>query len=234
LPAEVAVVSATGRRTYRSKRGRKVNGPPFIQLHHYLVDSDAWHQLSLPARAAYIELARLYNGVNNGMIIMSVRTLAVLVPCNKDTAGRALTELELAGFIKPTKIGTFHRKQRHATKYRLTCYRDDRTGELPTKDFYPAKRQAARSEIFGQTVRTNRTDDRQRDVSVRNGRTVGADSDPSTVRTNRTHLESYHRPLEPNSPIAVAAVVRLRGRFRRGCSSSREGARCRRAATGTG
>src|SRR4051794_16141018 len=122
-------MGATARDSYRRKRGRKINGPPFVQLHYYLLDCEAWHRLSLCARAAYIEVARLYNGTNNGRLAMSVRRLAALIPCATDTASRALTELELAKFLDVTKTGSFRRRERHSSEYRLTAYRCDVTGQ---------------------------------------------------------------------------------------------------------
>src|SRR5262249_37485083 len=68
-------------------------------------------------------------------LALSVRTLAQRFGCSKDTAGRSLNELEEKGFIEPTKISTFRRKDRLATEYRLTNYRDDVAGVLPTKAF---------------------------------------------------------------------------------------------------
>jgi hypothetical protein len=190
----------TARANYRRKRGRKAKGPPFVQLHYFLLDSAAWHGLSLAARAAYIELARVYNGINNGSIAMSVRRLAAAVPCNKDTAVRVLDELESSGFIEVAKIGTFKRKEKRATEYRLDAYRCDVTGKLPAKRFDPSKKYVALlSENFGQTVRKNRTESREHEQAVRNFRTVATKIDESTVRPNRTHIESNHGgfALEP-------------------------------------
>src|SRR5262249_29943369 len=124
----------SARDIYRRKHGKKSNGPPFVQLHYYLLDSDAWHRLSLPARAAYIELARLYDGTNNGRLAMSVRTLAARIPCGKNTASRALEELEVSGFISVMKVGSFDgRHSLRASEYRLMIYRCDVTGELSDK-----------------------------------------------------------------------------------------------------
>jgi hypothetical protein len=137
-------------------RNRNRNhGPPFVQIHHYLMDSKAWHELTPWARCAYLELARRYNGTNNGKIVMAVRTLAETMPCNKDTAARVLNDLELAGFITVNKIGSFSGNGvRQGTEYRLTSFRDDTTGELPTKSFDPGKKWIGASEA---SVRPHRT-----------------------------------------------------------------------------
>jgi hypothetical protein len=196
----------TARDNYRRKHGRKSKGPPFVQLHYYLLDSEAWHRLSSSARAGYIELARLYKGVNNGNLAMSARRLAKLIPCNKDTAARVLNELESEGFIDVVKVGTFNRKERLACEYRLTSYRCDVTGELPSKRFDPSKRYAARSEIFGQKARKSRTDERQGSQPVRTNRTVNRNWTQSSVRLSRTHIESNHmrESAPPSSAVASA------------------------------
>jgi hypothetical protein len=117
----------------RRKQGRPKTGPPFVQLFKYMLRSPAWLSLSTVARAAYVQLALRYDGVNNGMIALSVRVLAEELGCGKDTASRALIELEDAGFIETLKIGSF--SSRMASEYRLTTFRCDATGELPTKKF---------------------------------------------------------------------------------------------------
>ena len=198
----------TARDNYRRKHGRKAKGPPFVQLHYYLLDSKAWHRLSATARAGYIELARLYNGVNNGKLAMSARRLAELIPCNKDTAARILNELESQGFIDVMKVGAFHRKDRIASEYRLACYRCDVTGEPPSRRFDPSKRYAARSEIFGQKVRKSRTDARLVSQPVPKDRTVDGDLAQSKVPVSRTHIESNHvrASAPPSSAVASAHV----------------------------
>ena len=66
--------------SWQSKRGaaigppqvtcgmRTKGGPGFVQLYRFIKRSQAWHELSLPARCALIELLDRYNGINNGMI----------------------------------------------------------------------------------------------------------------------------------------------------------------------
>jgi len=49
--------------TYRRKR-RGV--PRFLQLHHRLLKSHAWHALTTLERSGYTELAQLFDGTNNG------------------------------------------------------------------------------------------------------------------------------------------------------------------------
>jgi DNA-binding transcriptional regulator YhcF (GntR family) len=119
---------------YRRKGGSR-GSPPFVMLPKYLINSEAWRALSCVARAAFIELARLYNGTNNGQLALPARTLAERLGRSKATAARALIELEEKGFVEVEKVGTFHRRDRLASEYSLTLYRNDVTLELPTKAF---------------------------------------------------------------------------------------------------
>jgi DNA-binding transcriptional MocR family regulator len=123
-----------------------------VSLPWYMLDCRAWRALSLPARAAFIELARLYNGKNNGTIAMSARSLAQRLHSSKDTASRALAELEAKGFIETAKAGSFSWKQRHAAEYRLTLYRCDVNQGLSSKAFMRWE-ENSRSDVEDTTVR---------------------------------------------------------------------------------
>lgn len=94
----------------------------------------AWQSLSPAARSIYVELAQRYNGFNNGEISLSVREAARLVHVAKDTASKALHELETKGFIKRRLCGSFNFKLRHATTWILTEFGLD--GSPPTKEFF--------------------------------------------------------------------------------------------------
>jgi hypothetical protein len=118
-----------------NRTGRRRHGPRFVSLPHYLLDSQAWRWASLPARAAFVELVKLYNGANNGRLALAARDLAARLRCSRATAARALIELERKGFIECTKLGAFSLKQRHASEYRLTLHRCDVSLALPTKAF---------------------------------------------------------------------------------------------------
>jgi hypothetical protein len=88
-------------------------------------------------RCGYIEIAQLYDSTNNGRLAMSVRRLAGLIPCNKDSP--VLRELEDAGLIETVKLGRYTREgeERTASEYRLTDFRCDVTGEPPTRTYNP-------------------------------------------------------------------------------------------------
>jgi hypothetical protein len=117
------------------RRGK--SAPRFLQLHHRLLKSHAWHSLTPLQRCGYIEIAQLYDSANNGRLAMSVRRLAGLIPCNKDS--NILNELEDAGLIETVKQGRYAKKleERVAAEYRLTDFRCDVTGEPPSRRYNP-------------------------------------------------------------------------------------------------
>ena len=110
---------------------------PFIALERYIMASPAFRSLSLPARAAYLEMLNLYSGSNNGRIAMSANLLCGKLNAGRATAGRALMELEAKGFLVSIRKGGFNMKSgvRRASEWRLTNYRCDLTGERPAKTF---------------------------------------------------------------------------------------------------
>lgn len=117
-------------------RKRRRDGPHFVQVFRYLLASPGYQALSLAGRAAFIEVAALYNGNNNGNIAIPARWLQERLGVkSKSTASKVLIELEQKGFVVSTKVGKFTLHTRSAAEYRLTWHRDDRTGHLPTKDF---------------------------------------------------------------------------------------------------
>ena len=79
-------------------------------------------------------------GSNNGRLPYSLREMAEALNNSKMTARRALQFLQECGFIVEMKRGAFSLKLRHATKWGLTEFGDDRTGALATKDFAQWKR----------------------------------------------------------------------------------------------
>ena len=118
---------------------RKKKGHRFIQLFYFMLETEAWKDLDAVARSIYIELARRYNGSNNGCIGYSVRQAAEELKISKATAARALCSLQAHGFVVVEKRGAFHCKVRHASEYRLTIYdsnlTDDYAKKLCTKEF---------------------------------------------------------------------------------------------------
>jgi len=175
-----------------TRKGRSKHGPPFVQLFHYMLDSVEWHQLSMMARAAYIELARCYNGHNNGYIGMSSRRLAAQLPCAVNTAAKALRELEDAGFIEIAEIGRFSRRDRRASEYRLlacTCHRTGAPARLevtPRQTMQPVARIAT---VRSQKLRHTRSGE---NATVATDESVNGSCAGSTDSTGATHIHLSH------------------------------------------
>lgn len=118
-----------------NRKGRSVGGPSFIQLHHFLMDTPAWRSLSPAERVLYLEIARLYNGSNNGWLALSTRDAAERCSINRGTAGKAFLALQERGFIECVTVGGFSRKTRHASEWRLTMWPCDVTRAAGSKAF---------------------------------------------------------------------------------------------------
>jgi hypothetical protein len=72
---------------FRRKQGRKNSSLPFVQLFKYMLRCPAWTSLSATAKAAYVQIALRYDGVNNGAIAVSVRPLARELNVSKSGSG---------------------------------------------------------------------------------------------------------------------------------------------------
>jgi hypothetical protein len=117
----------------------------FLALPHFMLQSSAWLSLSPVARCVFIELAARYKGSNNGYLALSVRDAAQRVGCSKDSAARALADLNAKGFIEVCARGHFDRKSPHASEYRLTLYSCDHTGQRASKAFMSWRSDHAKS-----------------------------------------------------------------------------------------
>ena len=108
----------------------------FVRLTYGMMESEAWRSLDGNARAIYLELAKLYRGVgtNNGRIGFSARQAARTIQVSTATAARAMIHLQDRGFIVAVIKGHFDRK-RQATRWRLTEFACDVTGQPASRDF---------------------------------------------------------------------------------------------------
>ena len=106
----------------------------FVRLTYGMMQSQAWRSLDGNARAIYVELAMLYRGTNNGLIGFSARQAARAIPVSMATAARAMIKLQDRGFIVAVTKGHFARK-REATRWRLTEFKCDLTGQPASRDF---------------------------------------------------------------------------------------------------
>lgn len=120
-----------------NQTGRTRHASRFAMLPHYLLGSAAWRSLSLPARAAFVEMLALYAPGLNGRLGLSARTLAERIHVARATATRALQELIAKGFIEAAKPGGFNVKAgtARATEWRLTLHKCDVTGAAASQNF---------------------------------------------------------------------------------------------------
>ena len=108
----------------------------YVKLRLWLLDAPAWKSLPANARALYIELARRYNGSNNGRISYSTREAGQSLHISPCTAGRLLRILQGRGFIVCTKRGAFSLKTvKDASEWCLTEYDSDHPPAHATKNF---------------------------------------------------------------------------------------------------
>ena len=125
-----------------AKRDRTHKGEGrYVTLHHYLLGSPAWLGLTVAARAVYVEVAKLYNGSNNGRLALSVRDAAARCNIARDTANRAFRKLVDAGFLEETRHGGLSRKTRIASEWRMTAHYCDLTSSMASKIFLQRGRQ---------------------------------------------------------------------------------------------
>jgi hypothetical protein len=118
-----------------NRTGRSSGDARHVRLHHWLLNSPAYLSLSPAARAVHVEIVRLYNGANNGRLALSVRTAAARCRIARNTAARALAELQDRGFVECVTPGAFSLKTRHAAEWRLTHHKCDASGQLPSSSF---------------------------------------------------------------------------------------------------
>ena len=119
----------------KRRRSNKRLDASHVRLYRWMLDSPAYLSLTCPARAVLIEIARGYDGTNNGRLGLSIRRASERCNIARGTAQRAFAELQERGFIDCMTKGAFSRKVLHATEWRLTWWDCDVTGELRSKKF---------------------------------------------------------------------------------------------------
>ena len=108
----------------------------YVWLRFWLLDSPAWKSLPVGARALYVEIARRYNGSNNGRIPYSVREAVQALGVSKGQAKYLFDMLLDRGFIICTRRGAFSLKTvKDASEWLLTEYASDHPPAYATKEF---------------------------------------------------------------------------------------------------
>ena len=94
----------------------------------------AWRALSLASRALLVEIMLEYRPGQNGCLEWSCRKAARAIGVSKDRAARALTQLELLGWLKVERVSKFGGRNGPA-RYALTMFANDITGDPPSFAF---------------------------------------------------------------------------------------------------
>ncbi len=101
--------------TKRTRAAR--DGSRFLALPHVVMDSEAFRNLSGPALRLLLDIARQYDGDNNGRLVACSKYLRTRGWSSEDTASRARKELEASRLIVETRKGM---RPNRATWYALT------------------------------------------------------------------------------------------------------------------
>ena len=117
---------------WRILRLEDEEGGVFVELLKHIIDSPAWLSLSGSAVKVFIDIARLYNGTNNGRIKYAYSTAQTRLKMSQHTVQKALNELTEKGFLKPVQKGS-HRS--NATEWRITYWRDNTTKRPPSNEW---------------------------------------------------------------------------------------------------
>ena len=108
-----------GKRKARADCRADTRGGQFAGIPFCVINSPAYRDLGLWARAILIELVARMNGYNNGQIALSVAEICTaLNNSNRGKAAKAIAELMEHGFIDLTAQADW--KHKKAREYRLT------------------------------------------------------------------------------------------------------------------
>jgi len=192
----------------------------YVWLRFWLLDSPAWKSLPVGARALYVEIARRYNGSNNGRIPYSVREAVQALGVSKGQAKYLFDMLLDRGFIICTRRGAFSLKTvKDASEWLLTEYASDHPPAYATKEFMHwngdfesvsqfrgRKGERCRKMTDADKERTSRFENRTRFTAVNH--TVHSrephGSQPKTVKPKKRQNGSQPKTVNAqNSPLTV-------------------------------
>jgi hypothetical protein len=115
-------------------KAKNLRDRPHARIYAHWRQYPAWRTLSLAARALLTEILLEYRPGLNGRLEWSCRKAGQAVGISKDRAARALTELELFGWLRVERIALFGRRNAPAC-YALTMFPNDVTGDPPSFAF---------------------------------------------------------------------------------------------------
>lgn len=103
----------------------------FAGIPKAVIQSEAYRDLSLWARAVFVEIVAVFDGYNNGKIALSITQICErLSNSNRRAAIRAVGELVEHGLVEITIEGSWARQ--HARQFRLT-FASSLNGKMPVR-----------------------------------------------------------------------------------------------------
>lgn len=160
--------------------------PAHVRIHCAWLELPTWRALSSAARSLLVEILAEYRPAKNGFLAWPVRRAAQRLSVSKDTAARALIELERNGWLKVSTAAAFGGRAKGAT-YAVTMFPDDRTGEPASFAFEHLPGEPARRERKRKRVSVSHGKDKAVPPVRRNGR---------TGRTKQSHGKDKPAPAE--------------------------------------
>lgn len=101
------------------RKSKARDGSRFLALPYTVLDSPSYLALGFSARALLLDIARQFNGSNNGKLVICDKALKPRGWNSKDTIYRARAELLNAGLLMETRKG---QKPNKASWYALTWH----------------------------------------------------------------------------------------------------------------
>ena len=86
-----------------SYKQKKRGAGRFVQLHRWVMESEAWRTMKPGPRALFAEIKLRFNGRNNGRISMSQREASELLNVSRNTVAGYFDDLVEHGFIRVTE-----------------------------------------------------------------------------------------------------------------------------------
>ena len=104
-------------RVNKNRKAKTGKAYQYVQLYHYILNSPAYRSLSYTARSLLVDIAKQYNGQNNGDLCLAYSQMRPLGWSSHGVLDRAKAELLERGFIQETRKG---RRPNIASLYAIT------------------------------------------------------------------------------------------------------------------
>lgn len=108
---------------------------PHARIYRHWMDLPAWTTLTAVAQSLIVNLMTRYRPHEPNQFEISDRTATTLVRCSRNTASKALAELEDRGWVRVVRVGRMRGpKAKRASIYTLTAFAEEPSTPA-TKDF---------------------------------------------------------------------------------------------------